>query len=568
MTENSMRADRRKRPAPADAALRGLAAPIRKDLSRAGTISALAELIWAVQAGLVAWCIEGLVTGRSAPSPVEAGIGFIVLMLIRAGLDRFAVALSQRAANGLVGATRRRLLDRAMRLDARALHPAPAELASLVAEKTAMLAPWAARYAPAMARVRIVPLVLLLLTAWFSWAAAVVLLVAGPLIPVFMALVGIAAKESSERQMAEVGTLNTLLVDRIAALADLRLLGAEERAADSLAQASDRLRERTMKVLAIAFLSSTVLELFAAIGVAMVAVYTGFALLGEISFGTWGAPLSTGAGVFILMIAPEFFQPLRDLAAAWHDRASAQAVAEEIVATQTAIAASGEILGTGGMASPLPAATFAWSGLRVKPGTEAAPLHLPDGSVAPGEAVGISGPSGAGKTTLLATLAGLIHPETGDIRWGETLLGPETADHLRAGLGWLPQNPRFIDAPLREALTLGREGDLSAALTAAQAEDVIAALPGGLNARLGDLGGGVSGGEARRLMIARAIHAKALVVLADEPTSDLDPETARAVLEGLMMLKARGVALIVASHDPKVLRAMDRVIALGEEAQQ
>lgn len=558
----------RPRPTPQDAALRALAAPIRRPLSRAGSLSALAELIWAAQSALVAWCIDGLVSpGHFAPTPLMAAAGFLALVVLRAFLERLSTAMAQRAANGLVAETRARLIDRAARLDARARRPAPAELASLAAEKTAMLAPWAARYAPAMTRVRIVPLVLIAMTAWFSWAAAVVLLVAGPLIPVFMALVGIAAKESSERQMAEVGTLNTLLVDRIAALADLRLLGAETRAAESLASASDRLRERTMRVLAIAFLSSTVLELFSAIGVAMVAVYTGFVLLGEIHFGTWGVPLSTGAGVFILMIAPEFFQPLRDLAAAWHDRASAMAVADEIAATEATIAGSGEILGTGGAAPSLPRAPFIWSGLRVRPGPGAAPLSLPDGGVAPGEALGISGPSGAGKTTLLSTLAGLIHPEAGEIRWGETLLDGGTADAIRAGIGWLPQSPRFVDAPLAEALTLGREGDLTAALAAAQAEDIVAALPGGLQAHLGDLGGGVSGGEARRLMIARAIHSQAALVLADEPTSDLDPETAAAVLSGLMTLKARGAALIVASHDPAVLAAMDRVIAVeGETA--
>jgi len=551
-------------PGRADAALARLAAPAAPGLRRAGALSALAELLWAAQAALVALALGGLVSGTERLPPLAAGAGFLALAALRALLDARAGALAQRAANRLVESTRHRLIGAAARQDARARSPAPAELASLAAEKVAMLAPWAARYSPAMARVRIVPLVLLALTLPFSWAAALVLLVAGPLIPVFMALVGMAARDASERQMAEIGTLNTLLVDRIAAVADLRLLGAEARAGADLAAASDDLRTRTMRVLAVAFLSSTVLELFSALGVAMVAVYVGFALLGELNFGSWGG-LSPAAGIFLLMIAPEFFQPLRDLAAAWHDRASALAVADEIEAAEAAIAASGTILGNGAPAAALPPAPFSWRGLVLSPGPGAALLAPPDGVVRPGEALAIAGPSGVGKTTLLAALAGLIRPEAGEIRWGETVLSDSTADALRAGIGWLPQAPRFIDAPLGEALMLGRAGDLDAALTAAQAQGIVAALPGGLSARLGDLGGGVSGGEARRLMIARAHAAKASLILADEPTADLDPETAQAVLAGLLALRATGAALIVASHDPAVLAAMDRVLPMTVE---
>lgn len=538
-----------------------LAAPVARGLRKASTLAVLSECLWAGQAALAGLAIGGLVAGPALP-PLAAAAGFLVVALLRAGLDALADRAAQQTANRLVTQTRLQLSEAASLQSPRATDPSPAALASLIAEKSALLAPWASRYHPAMARARVVPLVLLALVAPFSWIAALVLLIAGPLIPLFMALVGMAARDASERQMAEIGTLNTLLADRIAAIADLRLLGAEARAGADLAAASEGLRGRTMKVLAVAFLSSTVLELFSALGVAMVAVYVGFNLLGEIPFGSWGSPLSPAAGIFILMIAPQFFQPMRDLAAAWHDRASALAVAEEIVATKAAFTATGTILGTGAAALPLPPAPYAWRGLILRPAADAAPLALPDGEVSPGEAIGIAGPSGSGKTTLLAALAGLLHPDSGEIRWGDTVLDDRSADRIRAGIGWVPQTPRFIDAPLSEALTLGRPGDLAAALKSARAEDIIAALPGGLAARLGDQGGGVSGGEARRLMIARARHSGAVLILADEPTADLDPATARAVLTGLLDLRAQGAALIVASHDPAALAAMDRVVTL------
>ena len=151
----------------------------------------------------------------------------------------------------------------------------------------------------------VIPLAILALAFWWSWAVGVIFLITGPLIPLFMALVGMAAQSASEKHMAEIGTLSELLVDRLGALADMRLLGASPALVEDFAGRADDLRARTMAVLRIAFLSSTVLELFAAIGVAMVAVFLGFSLLGAIGFGTWGAPLGAFEVVLLLMLAPE-----------------------------------------------------------------------------------------------------------------------------------------------------------------------------------------------------------------------------------------------------------------------
>lgn len=552
--------ERAARPA---AALARLIAPVAPRLARAAGLSVAGALIWPAQAALVALVIGGLVAPEGPALDVLTGAGgFAALAGLRALLDLGAQRAGAQAARDLVLALRLRLIAAAARQGAGPAASLPAaEAASLVAEKAALLGPYAARYHPAALRARIVPVVLLALAASQSWIVALILLVAGPLIPLFMALVGMAAEQASRRQMTEIASLSRLAVDRIAAITDLRLLGAGLRAEQDLARAADGLRTRTMAVLRIAFLSSTVLELFSALGVALVAVYVGFALLGEIPFGTWGGGMGAAQGVFLLMIAPEVFQPLRDLAAAWHDRAAALAVAAELTEAEARITAGGALLGAGGAGRPLPAGEIRWRGLSVAPGPGAAPLALPDATLAPGEAVALTGPSGAGKTTCLAALAGLV-PHRGDIRWGEVALDEASAADWRAGLAFVPQLPRFPDAPLGLAVALGRPGDLAAALTAARAEAIIATLPGGLDARLGDLGGGVSGGEARRLAVARAHLAAPRLVLADEPTADLDPETARAVTEGLLALRARGATLIVATHDPALIAALDREIAL------
>ena len=549
------------------ALLARLAAPTDRLNARASWLSVLAALIWPAQAAVVAIAIAGLLGPAGVLlSPLMAAVAFFALHLLRTLLEAAAQKAAQAAAIALVSTVRERLIATALtqRIGSNALPSA--ELAALVAEKAALLGPWAARFRPAMVRSRVVPLVYLVLAFTQSWLAALILVIAGPLIPVFMALVGMAAESASRAQLREIGSLSRLAIDRIAAITDLRLLGASTRAQDDLAQAAENLRGRTMAVLRIAFLSSTVLELFSALGVALVAVYVGFSLIGEIPFGGWSGALSPASGIFLLMIAPEFFQPLRDLAAAWHDRAGALAVAAELNQAEAAIETSGSILGRGEPAQRLDPAPLIWQGLKVAPGAGTAALTLPDGQIAPGEAVALTGVSGAGKTTLLCALAGLTRPQSGEIRWGATVLDDTTADAIRAGMAWIAQLPRFPDAPLAAAIALGRDGDMQAALRAAHAYEIVTALPGGLEARLGDFGGGISGGEARRLAVARAHLAQPMLVLADEPTADLDPETARAVTEGLLSLRARGAALLIATHDPALITAMDRTIRLPAEA--
>ncbi|MFX0542543.1 thiol reductant ABC exporter subunit CydD [Roseovarius sp. S4756] len=523
---------------------------------RASRLSALAALVWPLQAALVAYALGGLLTGADV-SALGAALGFAGLGALRVLLSVLSEAQSQAAAEAVIHAARAEIIA----VEARRASGSPSggagSIAALASEKLDLLAPYITRYAPARARVMTVPLVILLLALSQSWAAALILAISGPLIPVFMALVGLAAKEASQQQMAEVGSLNDLLVERLSALVDVRLLGAGDAVLGGFAAKAGDLRSRTMAVLRVAFLSSTVLELFAAIGVAMVAVYVGFSLLGVLGFGTWGDPMTPQAGIFLLLLTPEFYQPLRDLAAAWHDKAAADAVLDEFEAWQGQETAS--LLGRGGEAPPLAGpAAISLRGC-VLPGG----LALANIDIAPGESVALMGPSGAGKTSALRIMAGLITPVSGRVSVAGRALDGASADAWRARIGWMPQAPHFVNASLRQNLTSGREGDLDAALRDAAVTDVVAHLPKGLNTRLGETGGGLSGGEARRLTLARAIYGAPDVILADEPTADLDAVTAQAVADGLMAQVARGATLVVATHDEMLAARMDRIIRIG-----
>jgi ATP-binding cassette subfamily C protein CydD len=525
----------------------------------ASWLSVTAGLVWPLQAWVVAALVASWLDHRaSVAASLISALTFFVLAAVRALIEHKAGGVAFAAADRVLAAEREAAIARESRRAAGG--PASAVLGALVAQKLPMLLPYLTRYQPAKFRTGLLPVAIFAITLWFSWAAALVLLVAGPMIPVFMALIGMRAKEASQKQMAEIGDLNSLLMERLGALVDIRLLDAGGRVARDFAARAEGLRARTMAVLKIAFLSSTVLELFASLGIAMVAVYVGFTLLGYVQFGTWAGHLGVGEGIFLLLLAPEFFQPLRDVAAAWHDRAAALAVAGELAAAEAEVPV--EVLGAGAATAALPGpASVQIVGAEVRRGKRS--VRLPDLELAPGARLAVSGASGAGKSTLLAALAGLVPLAAGTIVVAGEALSEANADAWRARMAWVGQAPHFLDRPLGDNLDLrGKGGDLSPALAAARAEQVVAVLPGGLAARLGETGGGISGGEARRLMLARAFAAEPDIVLADEPTADLDAETADAVISALMALGEKGVTLIVATHDPALIAALGREVVL------
>lgn len=517
-------------------------------------LAVLAGLIWPVQAAALAWAIAGWVAGDMGRT-VPAALIFALGGMGRAGLEHWAGGYLFQAADRTIARERAALIGREARARA---DVSSAEVAALIVQKLPLLQPWITRYYVAMVRASVLPMVLLAVTFWFSWVVGLVLLVAGPLIPVFMALVGMAAEQASRRQMIEISAMNAMLMDRLSASLDIRLLGASDRTAADFTDRAEGLRIRTMAVLRVAFLSSTVLELFSAIGVAMVAVFVGFTLLGAISFGSWGTPLTLGQGVFLLLITPEFFQPFRDLAAAWHDRAAGLSVVTELDALDAAQRVA--FVGAADQAAPLPGPlTLTLAGaVAALPGRRVA---LPDVRLEAGEALALIGPSGAGKSTALAAIAGLVPLAAGSIMVCGAPLDHTTADAWRARITLIPQAPHFPDQPLCDWLTPDGTGPWPA-LKMAEAEGIIRRLPDGLNTRLGETGGGVSGGEARRLMIARAILSDRALILADEPTADLDPETAAQVIRALIRLKDSGRSLIVATHDPALIKAMDRTIEI------
>ncbi|WP_165184541.1 thiol reductant ABC exporter subunit CydD [Caulobacter soli] len=536
--------------------LDAVARPWLKALGKAGGRAAKAAPLWlladvpaaiAFAAGL-ALAIDALPRGLLAAAP------WLVLIALAAAargvLAKRAAEAGALAAAGVKDKARRDAV--ASVLSGRVTG---GEALSAVVEGVEALDGHVSRFEPAKLASAVAPILIIAAIAVATPVAAAILLLT--LIPfgLVMALAGGAAAEESRRQFLALERLSGLFLDRVRALPVVLAFQAEGAVTRDLSGAADDLARRTIRVLRVAFLSSGALEFFAALSVALVAVYCGFNLLRLLPFPV-PEQLDLKRAFFALALAPEVYAPLRRLAAAYHDRQAAEAAALTLAALPAP-------------SPPPPIVTFdATPALRFQAVTvaydagEAAVFDGFDLDIAPGEVVALLGPSGSGKTTLLNLLLGLA-PLSG----GEVLVGDRRLSHLgsiAASVAWAGQSPVVLPGTLADNLALAHPDATREALEhVARAVGLGAVLDGrdGLDAPLDERGAGLSGGERRRLGLARAMLKPAPILLLDEPTADLDATSELALLP-ILRAAAQGRTTLIATHSEAVAALADRVVRL------
>ncbi|MBU1324663.1 MAG: ATP-binding cassette domain-containing protein [Alphaproteobacteria bacterium] len=529
-------------PRRARAWLKAQGRPAQASLGRAAALTVLDAAPAVGFAAGLAWAISAFDDGLLAMIP---GLGVALISLGARGLlAGQALLAGGRAAAEVKASVRSRALA--------SLFAGRAVPLSTAMEGVEALDGHYARFEPARVSASVTPLLLIAVAALASPVAAGILLFT--LIPFVlgMALAGTAAAGESRRQFAALSRLSGLFVDRVRALPAVLAFQAEDRVTHDVATASEDLQRRTARVLRVAFTSSAVLEFFSALSVALVAVYCGFNLLRLLPFPV-PETLDLGRAFFVLALAPEVYAPLRRLAAAYHDRQAAEATQHTLEDAVPAVC-------------PSPAATVAalprtppairFDGVTIRYGSAPPAVLRFDLDVRPGQTVVLTGASGAGKSSLLHALLGIAPVTEGRI----LIDGRPMAELgcLAGSVAWASQAPVIVPGTLGENIAVA---DRSACRRRLMAAAAAAGLKGDLDRRLDERGGGLSGGETRRLALARALLKDAPVLLLDEPTADLDRDAERALIE-VIRRAAAGRTTLIATHSAAVTALADRVVRL------
>lgn len=484
-------------------------------------------------------------------------VALAVVFVLRAVVHGVAEWSARSASVRLRAELRRRLTRHAVELGPVWLAgPDARGLTTLVTEGVDSLDGYLASYLPAVAGALVVPPVVLVAVGLEDWQSLLVLLATLPLLPVFLALVGLHTRQETQEQYAGLARLTDHFRDVVVGLPTLSAFGRADRQSEVLRELAGAHRTRTMKVLRTAFLSAFVLELLATLSVAVVAVFLGFRLLdGHVGF----LPALT-----VLLLAPEAFVPVRAVGSAFHAGSGGLAAAtsaKQVLATPLPHTPEGGCLPAGcQLVLDNVAVTYA-------DGTQA----LMDFSfdVEEGECVAVTGDSGSGKSTLLLALLGMVPVAAGQVRVGGTDLREVDLEAWRRTVAWVPQRPWLFAGTLRDNLLLGSplatSADLEKAVRTARVDEFVDDLPAGLDTLVGERGLGLSLGQQRRVALARALLRDAPVLLLDEPTADLDLRSELEVVAALRAV-AHGRTVVVTTHRAAPFLGWTRAVHLDPPA--
>ena len=542
---------------------------------------------------MLAHVVDAVVIERRGLADVRSELlALLGVFVLRAILTVVSDAIAFEAGAGVVTRVRAMLVSHVV-----ALGPAWTRLerngavTGTIQDAVESIARYYSLTLPQTAIVAFVPLAILAFVIPTDWVSGLIMLISAPLIPLFMVILGRGTEALNQAQWRTLARLGGRLFDAIEGLTTLKLFNASRAEIEAIAAMSDAYRRETMAVLRIAFLSSLVLEFFATVSVAMVAVYVGFRL--------YAHDMHFLPGFTVLLLAPEYFRVLRASGTQYHTRMEAIGAAEAIVAlleTPIPVIADQEVppvtdIGLSDTTIPrvsdttIPrvsdtgvpraAADEAGEGVdhvrcvrfeRVSFSHGDAPvLDAIDLTLQRGRCVALVGTSGAGKTTLAQVLLGFLAPSSGRVTVDGVdldLVGPEA---WRRRVAWLPQRPTLFHGTVLDNLRLGRPdadpASVRRAIERAGASALVAGLPDGLATMLGDRGQGLSGGEIQRLGLARAFLKDADVVVLDEPDAGLDDDAIAHVARSIRAVCRESATLLIA-HRVETVRQADEIVLL------
>ncbi|RIV18049.1 thiol reductant ABC exporter subunit CydD [Alicyclobacillaceae bacterium I2511] len=568
--------------------------PVRVLLILTVTLGLVSGGLLMVQAFGLAKVVNSVFLEHAQLSQVKTWLWVLLgIILVRGLLTWAGQAVAARFAIRVKTDLRRQLTDQLLRLGpAWAKGEQRGELVNTAVQGIEQLQAYLAKYLPQMAFATLLPLAILGFVVTRDWLTALILGVTAPLIVFFMILVGKMAESTSQQQWQKLSLLAAQLLDVLEGLTTLKVFGRSRAQVQWLGRASEAYRMATLRTLRVAFVSAFLMELFATLSTAVVAVSLGLRLVsGRMSFAT---------AFLVLLLTPEFYQPIRALGSEFHAGLNGVTAAGRVFdildaqppglvpeggnsAGYTGALGAGEPAGGAAAPgagepagrlrpSPVPVALappftveFKRVSFTYTPG-DAPALQEVSFTLYPGQTLAVVGPSGAGKSTLLDLLQGFLRPTQGEIWVNGVDLQNLPILQWRRQVSLLRQHSHVFAGTIADNLRFARPTasvqDVEQAVATAGAKDWIAQLPQGVDTPVGEGGSTLSGGQVQRLAVARALLKQAPLVLLDEPTAHLDPVTERAVQSGLDRLLVGATALVVAHRLSTVERA-DEILVLA-----
>ncbi|MEC1482171.1 thiol reductant ABC exporter subunit CydD [Bacillus velezensis] len=508
-----------------------------------------------LQAEWLSQAVTGLFNGKRIASLYPV-IGFFLLaFLVRHAVTTVRQKIVYQYAAQTGADLRKKFLEQLFRLGPRfAKKEGTGRMVTLAMEGISQFRRYLELFLPKMVSMAIVPAAVVIYVFFQDKTSALILILALPILIVFMILLGLVAQKKADRQWKSYQTLSNHFVDSLRGLETLRFLGLSKSHSKNIFHVSERYRKATMSTLRVAFLSSFALDFFTMLSVATVAVFLGLRLIdGQILLG----PALTA-----LILAPEYFLPVREVGNDYHATLNGQEAGKTIQA----------ILAQPGFKEEKPLELDTWTDgdelqlTRLSVRESMSEFHL---SFKGKKKIGIIGESGAGKSTLIDVLGGFLEPASGEIK-----VNGESRSHLQSD-GWqkqllyIPQHPYIFDDTLLNNIRFyhpdaSREETAQAARSAGLSE-LIRDLPGGLDGRIGEGGRALSGGQAQRVALARAFLGNRPILLLDEPTAHLDIETEYEIKETMKDLFENKLVFL-ATHRLHWMLEMDEIIVLDDGA--
>jgi ATP-binding cassette subfamily C protein CydD len=528
------------------------------------SLGVLSSVFLIAQAALLASILHQLIIENVDKSELVGHFAGLALSVVgRAGCTWGREIAGYRCGEQIRVYIRQLILDKLRELGPAYIKGKPAGTwATLLLEQVEDMQDFFSRYLPQMSLSVMIPFIILVVVFPVNWAAGLIFLVTAPLVPLFMALVGMKAADANRKNFKALQRLSGHFYDRLQSMTTIRLFDRTNAETEVLKGASEVFRTRTMDVLKIAFLSSAVLEFFTSISIAMTAVYFGFTYIGELDFGHYGAGITLFAGLFILILAPEFYQPLRDLGTFYHAKQQAVGAAESIVEfleTDITKVKSGN--------TQLDSA----QGINIE--AQELKVFSPEGVQLVGpisfalntrQSTALVGPSGAGKTSLINAILGFM-PYEGSLKINGIELRDLDLASWRKTISWVGQNPLLLHGSIRDNVTLGKHDIADQVVENALEQSFASEFVNehGLDYMISDRSGGLSVGQSQRLALARAMIQDGQFWLLDEPTASLDTRSEQLVMKGINSNIESRTALLV-THQLAPLQSVDNILVMRD----